>query len=206
MQKLQPLIAEIKEKYAGDQQRQNEEMTKIYQEAKFNPLSGCLPMLLQMPIFIALYGVLRDLPQYIQSSNHAEGDLTARFYGLIPDLAVSPGTVFSEQGVLAVIPYVILVLLFGVSLLIPLLLNKTRERQTLIMTGVMAVMMIWFGWIAPAGVLLYWDVSSLLGVGQQAISRRLLEQKDAEQEAVEIKPVKVEVERKAKKARPKKSK
>jgi YidC/Oxa1 family membrane protein insertase len=206
MQKLQPLIAEIKEKYAGDQQRQNEEMMKIYQEAKFNPLSGCLPMLLQMPLFIALYWVLRDLPQYIQNSDRPASALPATFYGLIPDLAVSPGTVFSEQGVLAVIPYVILVLLFGVSLLIPLLLNKTKERQTLIMTGVMAIVMIWFGWTAPAGVLLYWDVSSLLGVGQQAVSRRLLEQKDAAKEAVEIKPVKVEVERKAKKARPKKVK
>jgi YidC/Oxa1 family membrane protein insertase len=206
MQKLQPLIAEIKEKYAGDQQRQNEEMMKIYQEAKFNPLSGCLPMLLQMPIFMALFWVLRDLPQYIQNSNHAESALPATFYGLIPDLSLAPGTVFSEQGVLAVIPYVILVLLFGVSMLIPLLLNKTRERQTMIMTGVMAVVMIFFGWTAPAGVLLYWDVSSLLGVAQQAASRKLLERKDAEQEAVEIKPVKVEVERKAKKARPKKSK
>jgi YidC/Oxa1 family membrane protein insertase len=114
--------------------------------------------------------------------------------------------VFSEQGILAVIPYVILVLLFGVSMLIPLLLNKTRERQTLIMTGVMAVFMLWFGWTSPAGVLLYWDVSSLLGVAQQVASRKIQEKKDAEQEAVEIKPVKVEVERKTKKNRPKKSK
>jgi YidC/Oxa1 family membrane protein insertase len=91
-------------------------------------------------------------------------------------------------------------------MLIPLLLNKTRERQTLIMTGVMAAVMLWFGWMAPAGVLLYWDVSSLLGVAQQTISRKLHEKKDLEQEAVEIKPVKVEVERKTKKTRPKKSK
>jgi YidC/Oxa1 family membrane protein insertase len=206
MQKLQPLIAEIKEKYAGDQQRQQEEMMKIYQEAKFNPLSGCLPMILQMPIFIALYWVLRDLPTYIQNSSRPDNALPATFYNLIPDLSVSPGTVFAEQGILAVIPYVVLVLLFGVSMLIPLLLNKTRERQTLMMTGVMAIVMIFFGWTAPAGVLLYWDVSSLLGVAQQTASRRLLEKKDAEKEAIEIKPVKVEVERKAKKARPKKAK
>jgi YidC/Oxa1 family membrane protein insertase len=206
MQKLQPLIAEIKEKYAGDQQRQTEEMTKIYQEAKFNPLSGCLPMILQMPIFIALYWVLRDLPRYIQDSGRPDSALPATFYGLIPDLSVSPSAVFAEQGILAVIPYVLLVLLFGVSMLIPLLINKTRERQQLIMTGVMAVVMLWFGWTAPAGVLLYWDVSSLLGVAQQTVSRRLMDKKSAEQEAVEIKPVKVEVERKTKKGRPKKSK
>jgi YidC/Oxa1 family membrane protein insertase len=206
MQKLQPLLAEIKEKYATDQQRQQEETMKIYQEAKFNPLSGCLPMVLQMPIFIALYWVLRELPTYIQNSNRPDTALPATFYNLIPDLSVSPGTVFAEQGVIAVIPYVILVLLFGVSMLIPFLLNKTRERQTMIMTGVMTVVMIFFGWTAPAGVLLYWDVSSLIGVAQQTLSRKLLEKKDAEKEAIEIKPVKVEVERKEKKTRPKKAK
>jgi YidC/Oxa1 family membrane protein insertase len=206
MQKLQPMIAEIKEKYGNDQARQQEEMMKVYKEAKFNPLSGCLPMILQMPIFIALYWVLRDLPRYIGESGRPADALPATFYNIIPDLSVSPSQVFADQGILAVVPYVLLVLLFGVSMLIPLLLNKTRERQTLIMTGVMAIVMIWFGWTAPAGVLLYWDLSSLIGVGQQAVSRKLLERKDAAQEAVEIKPVKVEVERKGKKARPKKSK
>jgi YidC/Oxa1 family membrane protein insertase len=207
MQKMQPLIAEIKEKYANDQQRQQEEMTKIYQEAKFNPLSGCLPMILQMPIFIALFWVLQKLPDYIVASGRpVETALPATFYNLIPDLSVSPSTVFADQGIFAVIPYALLVLLFGVSMVIPLLINKSRERQTLIMTAVMAVVMLWFGWSAPAGVLLYWDVSSLLGVGQQAISRKLLEKKDIEKEAIEIKPVKVEVDRKTKKARPKKLK
>jgi YidC/Oxa1 family membrane protein insertase len=206
MQKMQPLIAEIKAKYANDQQRQQEEMMKIYQEAKFNPLSGCLPMLLQMPIFLALFWVLQKLPDYIAASGRPETALPATFYSVIPDLSVSPSTVFAAEGVFAVIPYVLLVLLFGVSMLIPLLINKSRERQTLIMTAVMAVVMLWFGWSAPAGVLLYWDVSSLIGVGQQAVSRRLLEKKDSEKEAVEIKPVKVEVERKTKKARPKKTK
>jgi YidC/Oxa1 family membrane protein insertase len=206
MQKMQPLIAEIKEKYATDQQRQQEEMMKVYKEAKFNPLSGCLPMVLQMPIFIALYGVLQKLPDYITASGRPDAALPATFYNLIPDLSVSPSMVFASDGVPAVIPYILLVLLFGVSMVIPLLINKSRERQTLIMTAVMAVVMLFFGWSVPAGVLLYWDVSSLLGVGQQALSRRLLEKKDAEKEAVEIKPVKVEVERKTKKTRPKKLK
>jgi YidC/Oxa1 family membrane protein insertase len=206
MQKMQPLIAEIKEKYAGDQQRQQEEMMKVYQEAKFNPISGCLPMILQMPIFIALYWVLRDLNSYIEKSGRPMADGPISFYNLIPDLSLSPGQVFAEQSILAVVPYAILVLLFSASMLIPLLLNKNTERQTLIMTGVMAVVMLWFGWTAPAGVLLYWDVSSLLGAAQQALSRKMLEKKDAEKEEIELKPVKVEVERRTKKARPKKSK
>jgi YidC/Oxa1 family membrane protein insertase len=163
-------------------------------------------MLLQMPIFIALYWVLRDLSKYITESGRPASDLPATFYNLIPNLSVSPSDVFASQGLLAVIPYVILVLLFGVSMLVPLLLNKNRERQMMIMTAVMSIAMLWFGWIAPAGVLLYWDVSSLLGAGQQVLSRKLMEKKDDEQEAVEVKPVKVEVERKVKKSRPKKAK
>ena len=208
MQKLQPQIAELRTKYKDDPQRQQEETMKIYQEAKFNPLSGCLPMILQMPIFIALYGVLRALPTFIEQSDLPASALPATLYGIVPDLSQAPSAVFAEGGIAAAAIYIVLMLLFSVSMLIPILLNKTKERQTLIMTGVMSVFMLWIGWSAPAGVLLYWDISSLVGVGQQAVSKKLLERKDANKEAetIEIKPVKVEVERKTKKSRPKKSK
>ena len=67
MQKVQPLMQEIQAKYANDPQRMQEEMQKLYADAKFNPLAGCLPMLLQMPIFIALFQVLREMPNYLGS-------------------------------------------------------------------------------------------------------------------------------------------
>ncbi|MCL1846480.1 MAG: YidC/Oxa1 family membrane protein insertase [Coriobacteriia bacterium] len=208
MQKLQPQIAAAKAKYGHDQARMNEEMQKIYQEAKFNPLSGCLPMILQMPIFIALYWVLRELPTYIQASTRPASALPATFYGIIPDLSLSPELVFSEQGVAAAVVYVLLVVLFACSLLVPLIINKNTERSQLMMTGVMALFMLYIGWKAPAGVLLYWVLSSLIGVAQQMMSKKLLERKDALQaaEAVEVKPVKVDVVRKQQKARPKKNK
>jgi len=208
MQKLQPKINEIKAKYADDQKRQQEEMMKVYKEAKFNPLSGCLPMILQMPIFMALYWVLRSLPDFIQESGKFAADTMTTFYRIIPDLTLSPKDVFTGQGVLPALVYVLLVVLFAGSMLVPLLMNKNTERQTLIMTGVMTIFMLWIGWSAPAGVLLYWDVSSIIGVGQQYMSKRLLERKDehAAEEVVDITPVKVEVVRKEKKARPKKSK
>jgi len=208
MQKMQPKIKEIQEKYNDDKARQQEEMMKVYKEAKFNPLSGCLPMILQMPIFIALFQVLRSLPDRIAGIGGTEAVLPATFYSIIPDLSKSSSNVFSltPDGILAFIPYILLVVLFGVSMLIPLLINKTRDRNTLMMTGIMAVMMLFFGWSSPAGVLLYWDTSSLLGVAQQAIYKKVMERKDAEkeEEMIEIKPVKVEVERAIKKPRPKK--
>jgi YidC/Oxa1 family membrane protein insertase len=201
MQKLQPKMQEIRDKYKDDPQRQQQETMKLYQEAKFNPLSGCLPMILQMPIFIALYQVLLELP-----TRNTGSDTTMSFYGIIPDLTVSPNTVFTDQGVFAVIPYVVMMLLFAASLLIPMLLQQTGDKNTRVMMIVMSVVMLWFGWSIPAGVLLYWDVSSYLGVGQQFFSRKLLMRKEeqAAADVVDIAPTKVDVERAERKARPKK--
>lgn len=200
MQKLQPKLAELKEKYANDPQRQQQEQMKIYQEAKFNPLAGCLPMLLQMPIFIALYQVLQELPSRIDSP----GPVT--FYGLVPDLTISPSDVFAQDGVLGVIPYAIMLLLFAASLIIPMLITQNSDKNTKIMMGVMSVVMLWFGWSVPAGVLLYWDVSSYLGVGQQQLTRYFMQRKDKqiEEETIDITPVKVDIDRVERKARPKK--
>jgi YidC/Oxa1 family membrane protein insertase len=209
MQKLQPRIKELQEKYADDQPRMQQEMMKLYQEAKFNPLSGCLPMLLQMPIFMALYGVLMNLTARIESTGVAVDATQISFYGIIPDLTLSPSTVFAEQGIGPAIPYIILMLLFGVSMLLPVLTSKENRanRQMLIMMGVMSVMMLWFGWTVPAGVVLYWDMSSLLGVAQQMISKEVYKRQDAKkaEETIDITPVKVDVDRKEKKARPRKS-
>src|ERR687891_2266248 len=60
MQRLQPEIKKLQAKHKGDRQKLNEEMMKLYQEHKVNPLGGCLPLLLQMPVFFALFNVLRD--------------------------------------------------------------------------------------------------------------------------------------------------
>lgn len=207
MQKLQPRMKEIKEKYPDDPQRQNQEQMKLYKEAKFNPLAGCLPMLLQMPIFIALFQVLRELQGRVDTAEGATGTSESiSFYGLVPDLTVSSGQVFSDQGIIAVIPYVIMLLLFGASMIIPVLLQKNADKNTRLMMGVMSVVMLWFGWGMPAGVLLYWDVSSYIGVGQQQFSRITMQRKDekAEKEMEAVKPVRVDVDRVERKARPKK--
>jgi YidC/Oxa1 family membrane protein insertase len=210
MQKLQPKIAELKEKYPDDPQRVQQETMKIYQEAKFNPLSGCLPMLLQMPIFIALYNVLQNLPAYIAKTDWLQGRVVdanvISFYGLVPDLAASPSGVFAASGIMAVIPYALMVVLFAASLLIPMLLQNQTDKNTRIMMIVMSVVMLWFGWSAPAGVLLYWDISSYIGVGQQLLTRKWFEHKDkqAELEVIDIAPIKVSVDRKERKARPRK--
>lgn len=201
MQKMQPLMSEIQKKYADDPTRMQEEMQKMYAETKFNPLAGCLPMLLQMPIFLAMFQTLRNIGSYEDSS--------FTFYNLVPDLTATPSAMFSV-GIGAFIPYLLLMLLFALATFMPMILqnlkNDSKQRNQMLIMGVlMTVMMLWISWGSPAGVLLFWGVSSIFGIGQQQITNHFLRKADAAREAeIPLKPIEVDVERKVKKQRPKK--
>ena len=195
MQVVTPLLQEIQTKYANDPQRLNEEMMKFYSEHKFNPLAGCLPLIIQMPVFFALFSVLRDrVPE------------EAAFYDILPSLSTSAGSVLSDTGIVAAIPYVIFVLLFGILTFLPMYLQKNSNSMTKNMGIIMTIMMIVFGWSSPAGVLLYWVTSSAWGViQQQLIFKKKERDVEADQAAmVATKPVEVNVVRKVPKPRPKK--
>lgn len=205
MQKVQPLLQEIQKKYAGEPQRMQEEMQKLYAEAKFNPLAGCLPMLLQMPIFIALFQVLNEMGSRTQGT-------TYEFYHIVPSLVTRPSEAFAT-GFGDFIPYLVLMIIFAGATFLPMVLmqlgnkDNPQRNQTLIMSAVMSVFMLWISWGSPAGVLLFWGASSLIGVAQQQISLRVMKKRDAEAaEEVEVKPVEVDITRKVRKPRPKKKK
>ncbi len=201
MQKVQPLMQEIQKKYSDDPVRQQEEMQKLYAEAKFNPLAGCLPMLLQMPIFMALFQVLSEM------GNRTEGT-TYEFFNLVPSLVVRPSEAFT-QGIGTFVPYLILMIIFAGATFLPMILmqagNKgnAQRKQTMIMSAVMSVFMLWVSWGSPAGVLLFWGASSLMGLAQQQVSLRIMKKRDAAAaETIEVKPIEVDVTRKVKKKRP----
>ncbi|MCI9130285.1 MAG: YidC/Oxa1 family membrane protein insertase [Eggerthellaceae bacterium] len=203
MQKIQPEIQKIQSKYAGDQVKMSQEMQKLYAEAKFNPLAGCLPMLLQMPIFIALFQVLREMGGREEVQNFT-------FYNLVPNLTQSPSGAFSE-GIGTFVPYLILMVIFAGATFFPMIQQQLKSKdskqrnQTLIMAAVMSIFMLWISWGSPAGVLLFWGVSSLIGIGQNQFTLARCRRQDAEKEAEEAlvaKPVEVEVVRKEKKKRP----
>lgn len=205
MQKIQPKIQAIQKKYADDQNAQAQEMQKVYAEAKYNPLAGCIPMLLQMPIFIALFQTLREMGDRV-----GEGQVS--FYGVVPDLIMTPSGALSV-GFGAFIPYLVLMLLFAGATFAPMLItqrnnqNQDQKRQMYMMAVVMSIMMLWISWSSPAGVLLFWGVSSLLGIAQNQFSTWYYKRQDKVVEAAkadEVKPVVVEVTRKEKKPRPKK--
>ena len=161
-------------------------------------------MLLQMPIFIALFQVLREMPNYMGS------DEGYQFYNLVPNLVTTPSQAFSE-GFGTFVPYIILMIVFAGATFLPMILmqannkDSAQRKQTMIMSGVMSLFMLWISWGSPAGVLLFWGASSLIGVAQQQISLRIMKKKDAQEaEVIEVKPVEVDVTRKVKKPRPKK--
>ena len=198
MQAMQPRMQEIQTLYADDPERQQEELRKIYLEHKVNPLGGCLPLLLQMPVFFALFSVLRDrIPE------------TAHFYGILDSLSQSVSGSIASIGWAASWVFILLDVLFGVLTLVPMLLQQrnqadpTQQKTGLIMGIIMAAMMVWFGWNCPAGVLLYYDTSAIWQVVQQIfITQRVQDQIKAEEEAKQIPmAVTVNVERRVRKKR-----
>ena len=201
MQKIQPLIKEVQTKFSNDPVRMNEEMQKLYAETKFNPLAGCLPMLLQMPIFLAMFQTLRELGGRQTGTSYA-------FYGMVPDLTLTPSETFSH-GIAAFFPYLVLMLVFALATFLPMILqnihnDSAQRNQMLIMGGIMTLMMLWISWGSPAGVLLFWGTSSVIGILQNQITMRMMKKAEAAKEAemIDVKPVKVNVERKQKKKRP----
>jgi len=180
LQRIQPKIKELQKKYKDDKEKQQEEILKYYQENKINPFGGCLPILLQMPIFLALFQVLGGTPdnpghllRHLESLEPLQGEAAKRFSVLLSDITLTPAAVYTDGGLLAALPYIVLVVLFGLSVWLPMQLMP-GERQQKQMGMIMAVMMLYFGWISPAGVLLYWVTSAVIGIAQQQVILKYL--------------------------------
>ena len=208
MQKVQPRLKEIQSRYQDDPVRMQQETQKLYADAKFNPLASCIPMLIQMPIFIALFQVLRNIQDWLPAY---EG--TFRFYNIVPSLTSTPAEVI-EQGVVPFIPYAVLIVIFVGATFLPMLLQQrnnqdsSQRNQMYLMSIIMGVMMLFVSWSSPAGVLLFWGVSGIIAVITQQVYMSHLRRKDenVDAEQIEVQPVKVEVERRVKKKRPTKKK
>jgi YidC/Oxa1 family membrane protein insertase len=160
-------------------------------------MGGCLPLLIQMPVFFALFTVLKNVP----------GE--AQFYGILPSLSMSVANMVDQVGILGAWVYVLFDILFGVLTFLPMWLQQRdnpseQASQSLLMGGVMAIMMIWFGWSVPSGVLLYYNASALWGIVQQTfVTKRIIEKyKKEEEERLANAPIEVDVVRREHKQRP----
>ncbi len=153
MRKVAPEMQRIKEQNKNDKQKQQMETMNLFKREKINPLGGCLPMLVQMPVFIALYYVLLESVELRQ----------APFFLWINDLSVMD-------------PYFVLPILMGASMFLQTRLNPTPADPTQAqvmkwMPMIFAVFMLWF----PAGLVLYWLTNNILSIAQQWIITRKIE-------------------------------
>lgn len=187
LQRIQPKIKELQEKHKNDKEKLQEETLKFYQDNKVNPFGGCLPMLLQMPIFFALFRMLGTagetpglFPQYIQTLSDSAAAAQSRFWMILPDITTSASQVYSGEGLAAALPYLVFVLLFGASTLVPQLLQPGAQAQQKQTAYIMSAMMLFFGWSVSAGVVLYWVTQGLLGVIQQLIQTRIYKSREAQ--------------------------
>ncbi|MDZ7851474.1 MAG: membrane protein insertase YidC [Halomonas sp.] len=152
MRKLGPEMQRLKEQFGDDRQKMSQEMMKFYQKEKINPLGGCLPILVQMPVFIALYWMLLESVEL----RHAP------FMFWIQDLSVKD-------------PYFILPILMGASMFVQQMLNPTPPdpMQAKIMKMLPIVFTFFFLWF-PAGLVIYWVVNNCISIVQQyAITRKI---------------------------------
>lgn len=174
MQRIQPKIKELQAKYKDDKEKLQAETMKFYEENKVNPFGGCLPLILQMPVFIALFQVLnRNLPEYLV----ANPEISKTFWVILPDITLKPQTVWESGSIVAALPYLIFVALFAVSVWLPQQLGPGDKQQKTISMW-MGVMMAYFGWISPAGVLIYWVTSSAWQLAQQSITQRAMKRSE----------------------------
>lgn len=156
MRVLTPKLVKLKETYGDDKQRLNQEMMALYKREKVNPLGGCLPVLVQIPVFIALYWVLLGT---VEMRN-------APWLGWITDLSVKD-------------PYYVLPLIMGATMFIQTKLNPTppdpiQAKVMLFMPIMFTGMFLFF----PAGLVLYWTVNNILSIAQQWQITRMVEAGD----------------------------
>ena len=166
LQVLQPEIKKIQERYKDDRQRMNQEMMKFYQERKVNPLASCLPLLLQIPFFIALFELLRS------KSFKADIEGAERFL-FIPDLA-EPLT--SEPGVLAIMVVIYIVTQLAASAVTMFGGDKTQQRIMFALPFVFTIFIVNF----EAGLIVYWITTNVWTIGQQLVVRKLYPKPDIE--------------------------
>ena len=157
MQEVQPLIAILKEKHKGDPQKQQQETMALYKEHKINPMGGCLPMLIQIPVFFALFVVLRGAIELRFSSFLWIGDLS------------TPENLFKD-----VLPVAINILpiFMGLTMWIQQKLTPTSDPQQQKMMMMMPVIFTVMFYSFPSGLSLYWSTNQVLMIVQLAWMRK----------------------------------
>jgi YidC/Oxa1 family membrane protein insertase len=177
MQELQPKMQEIQTKYKGNPQKLNQELAEFYKREGYNPMSGCLPLLIQFPIFIAMYNLF---------NNHF--DLRGALFipGWIPDLS-QPEAIFTfANPINLVIWHLSAIRLLPIIYLASQLLygkytqmnagGQSASQMKIMMYG-MPILFFFILYDVPAGLLIYWIVSNVLSIVQQIVINDILKKR-----------------------------
>ena len=153
MRRIQPEMTRLKDLYGDDRQKMSQEVMQLYRKEKVNPLGGCLPILVQMPIFIALYWTLMESVELRQ----------AEFMFWLDDLSQMD-------------PYFVLPLIMGATMFFQQKLNPAPAdpMQAKVMQ-IMPIMFTFFFLFFPSGLVLYWVVNNLLSIIQQTVITKRIE-------------------------------
>lgn len=224
MSKLSPELKRIQAKYKNDKVKQNEEVMALFKEHKVTPFGGCLPLLLQMPVLFVMYNVIRGLthrgegrlfdPKYLDEGSRLYRDLagstTMESFGL--DLAKSASEVLKVSFVTA-IPFLVLIVgVVAAGYFQQAMISRRNPNQNLDdnpmakqmqqMTKIMPLMYLVFGFTLPAGLNVYFLISSIFRIGQQTLIYKMdpslspghgaktLESKDISEKPAPAKPPK----------------
>jgi YidC/Oxa1 family membrane protein insertase len=158
LQRFAPQMKEIQKKYKHDKQKQNEELMKFYRENSINPAASCLPMLLQLPVFIALYYTLRNYDWPPGS------DLS--WLHFVPDISAHTTAFWGG--------YLLLVVYVASQMASTLFMAATADKTQRTLFMIMPLFFVFIIARFPAGLVIYWVTTNLWTVGQGLITRRLV--------------------------------
>jgi YidC/Oxa1 family membrane protein insertase len=192
MQRVQPELKKLQAQYKDDKETLQKEMMAFYQANNINPFSSCLPMLLQMPIFIILFRVLNGLTKVGEDGTFAPGylDKESALYKALDvskemvswgiDLSHSASGVLSDDGIVEALPFLVIVAMTAVLSWYQQKQIQGRNPggqqgnpQQQMLMKILPFMLTFFSFTMPAGVVVYFVVSSMVRIGQQAFVTRI---------------------------------
>jgi YidC/Oxa1 family membrane protein insertase len=171
MQNLQrhaPEMKAIQQKHKGDREKMNQELMRFYKENQINPAASCLPMLAQLPVFFALYFVLRNFTRHVPAGTT---QAALGWLHVVPD--ITKGAITHWSG------YVLLVIYAGSQTASTLFMSTTMDKTQRMILLIMPLVFLAVVANFPAGLVLYWVTTNLWTVGQGLVTRRLVPKKGA---------------------------
>jgi YidC/Oxa1 family membrane protein insertase len=159
LQRHMPEMKALQNRYKHDKKRQQEELMKFYRENSINPAASCLPLVAQLPVFIALYFVLRDL-------SNEKGLTGLGWLGFVPDITEHAGTHWSG--------YLLLAIYMTSQVASTYFMSTTMQRSQRILMMILPLFFVTFLVNFPIGLVIYWVTTNLWTVGQGLVTRRLV--------------------------------